>query len=249
MSGCGGQALASDDVTTSPGNSGTGEKPLDTGDPDLDGSDDIWSDPTADDDADPVRPEAARPAKKSTIRNAVEWVVVVGGAILVAVLIRTFVLQTFWIPSPSMATTLVEKDRVIVNKLSYRLHDVNRGDVVVFHRPPNEPSSSIKDLIKRVVALEGEHISIRDGAVHVDGRTLDEPYTNGQETLQIACTPAELGALYTADGFEVPEDHVFVLGDNRTNSGDSRCFGPIDEDLIVGRAFFKIWPPGHIGGL
>jgi signal peptidase I len=235
-----------------PGNSGTGEAPLGTGspvEPALD--DDIWSEPDVDPPSDggeaDVDDEEAQ--GKSTARNLVEWVVVVGGAVLVAVLIRAFVLQTFWIPSPSMATTLVEKDRVIVNKLSYRLHDVNRGDVVVFHRPPNEPVSDIKDLIKRVVGLEGERVSIREGKVFIDGQSLDEPYTKGQATLDIACTPAEMQDLYTVEGFEIPDGHVFVMGDNRPKSGDSRCFGPIDEDLIVGRAFFKIWPPGHIGGL
>ncbi len=173
----------------------------------------------------------------------------VGGAVLVAVLVRAFLFQTFWIPSPSMATTLVEKDRVIVNKLSYRLHDVNRGDVVVFRRPPDQAPSDIKDLIKRVVGLGGERISIRDTNVYIDGVALDEPYTQGRPTDQMFCSSLEMDGLYTEEGFEVPEGHVFVLGDNRTSSGDSRCFGPIDEDLIVGRAFFKIWPPGHMGGL
>jgi signal peptidase I len=230
-------------VSTTPGNSGTDQGPLATGE-----VDDLWYDPDAE-----VQPETTTadpsPPRKSSTRNAVEWVVVVAGAVLVAFLIRTFVLQTFWIPSPSMATTLVEKDRVIVNKLSYRLHDVNRGDVVVFHRPPSETASTVKDLIKRVVALEGESVSIRDGAVHIDGVALEEPYTNGQATLEIPCTPEEIRSIYSTEGLVIPEGHVFVLGDNRTNSGDSRCFGPIDEDLIVGRAFFKIWPPGHIGGL
>lgn len=237
-------------MSTGPGNSGTGEKSLESeaGPPEAATDDDIWSPRGSD-----LQPDEAaappRARKKSTTRNLIEWVLVVGGAIMVAVVIRAFVLQTFWIPSPSMATTLVKNDRVIVNKLSYRLHDVNRGDVVVFHRPPNEPASNIKDLIKRVVALEGERVSIRDGKVHIDGNALDEPYTNGLQTDEIPCTPVEMGDLYTEAGFLVPDGNVFVLGDNRVNSGDSRCFGPIDEDLIVGRAFFKIWPPGNIGGL
>ena len=190
-------------------------------------------------------------AGKSAIRNLVEWVVVIGGAIVVAVLIRAFVFQTFWIPSPSMATTLVKDDRVVVNKLSYRLHDVRRGDVVVFHRPPSETTTDtgIDDLIKRVIGLEGERVSILDGGVRIDGVALEEPYTNGLDTLDNGCSVGELEQLYTERGFLVPDDHVFVLGDNRVNSGDGRCFGPVDEDLIVGRAFFKIWPPGHVGGL
>jgi signal peptidase I len=178
-----------------------------------------------------------------------EWVAVIGGAIIIAVVVRTFILQTFWIPSPSMSPTLVENDRVLVNKLSYKFHDVNRGDVVVFERPDNEPPSDIKDLIKRVVALPGEHVSIMDGKVSVDGRVLDEPYTHNLETVLDSCPITYVPGIDTKKGFLVPKDHVLVLGDNRVNSHDGRCFGAIDEDLIVGRAFFLMWPPGHAGGL
>lgn len=199
----------------------------------------------------PDAPSAApkRKAPKSPTRNALEWVAVIGGAILIAVVVRTFILQTFWIPSPSMSPTLVQNDRVLVNKLAYRFHDVNRGDVIVFERPPNEPPSEIKDLIKRVVALPGERVSIMDGKVSIDGKVLDEPYTNGLETVLDACPITYVPGIDTAEGFEVPEGHVLVLGDNRVNSHDGRCFGAIDEDLIVGRAFFLMWPPGHAGGL
>lgn len=190
-------------------------------------------------------------AKKSSRRNVIEWVAVIAGAIVIAVVVRTFIFQTFWIPSPSMSTTLVKDDRVLVNKLSYRFHDVNRGDVIVFERPANMPESDIKDLIKRVVALPGEHVSIIDQKVRIDGRPLDEPYTNGLPTEpRVACPqPADLTGIDTEAGYEIPKDHVLVLGDNRTDSTDGRCFGPIDEDLIVGRAFLIMWPPGKIGGL
>lgn len=198
----------------------------------------------------PPPPARDRPKRRSTTRNLLEWVAVLGGAVLVAVVLRSVVLQQFWIPSPSMATTLEEHDRVLVNKLSYRLHDVNRGDVVVFERPPNEPDSDIKDLIKRVVALEGERVSILEGRVLIDGRVLEEPYVDDQPTEPTTgCGAGEVAGLDTAEGLEVPEDHVFVLGDNRTNSHDGRCFGPISEELIVGRAFLVIWPPSKIGAL
>ena len=189
------------------------------------------------------------PPPKSATRNGLEWVAVLVGAVLIAVVIRTFVLQTFWIPSPSMATTLVVDDRVLVNKLSYKLHDIHRGDVVVFERPSNEQPSDIKDLIKRVVALPGEQISITDGKVHIDGRELDEPYVNDLESNYSVCGAGDVAGIDTEEGFTVPEGHVFVMGDNRTNSHDSRCFGPIDEDLVVGRAFAIIWPPSKAGGL
>lgn len=193
------------------------------------------------------RSAAAKQAStKSSTRNLVEWAAVIVGAVLIAVVVRTFIFQTFWIPSESMSTTLVTDDRVLVNKLSYRLHDVHRGDVVVFERPPAMPPSDIKDLIKRVVGLPGESVRVNQGKVYIDGRVLEEPYTNGQPT-----EPCAEGdpALASEAGLEIPEGHVLVMGDNRGNSEDGRCFGPIDEDLIVGRAFLIMWPPSKIGGL
>ena len=195
---------------------------------------------------------AEGPAPKSPTRNALEWVAVIAGAVLIAVVIRTFVLQTFWIPSPSMSPTLVENDRVLVNKLSYRFHDVNRGDVIVFERPPTEPPNEVKDLIKRVVGLPGDRVSIIDGTVRIDGEVLDEPYVQGLQTIYDgSCTQptVDMTGLDTEEGWVVPEGNLFVMGDNRVNSHDGRCFGPIDEDLVVGRAFFIMWPPGHAGGL
>ncbi len=179
----------------------------------------------------PADGPADRPGRRgSGLRNAIEWVVIVVGAFAVALVVKTFLIQAFYIPSESMFPTLTEDDRVLVNKLSYQLHDVNRGDLVVFERPPNEPESDIKDLVKRVVALEGETIEERDGALFVDGERLDEPYLQpGVESNDLARTV-------------VPPDHVFVMGDNRGSSRDSRFFGPIEEDLIVGRAFVKVWP-------
>lgn len=197
-----------------------------------------------------ARTKARTKATKSPTRNAVEWVAVIVGAVLIAVVIRTFVFQTFWIPSPSMSTTLVKNDRVLVNKLAYDFHHVNRGDVVVFERPANMPESEIKDLIKRVVGLPGDRVSIQDGVVSIDGRVLDEPYTNGLPTeANVGCGPGDTAGIDTRDGLLVPEGRVLVMGDNRTNSDDGRCFGPIDTDLIVGRAFLIMWPPSKIGGL
>lgn len=179
---------------------------------------------------------------KRRLRTLVEWAAVIGGALLVALVVRSTLAQAFWIPSPSMEPTLQEGDRVLVNKLSYELHDVHRGDVIVFERPPmavgGNPEEDIPDLIKRVIGLPGDVIEARaDGSVYINNRRLDEPYL-APDT-------------HTADlaRQEVPEGHVFVMGDNRANSSDSRAFGPIDEDLIVGRAFIRIWPLGDVGGL
>lgn len=218
----------------------------------ADGDDSIWSEAETGPDGDPPPPpnRRKRPEPKSSTRNMLEWAGVIVGAIVIAVVVRTFVFQTFWIPSPSMSPTLVKDDRVLVNKLSYKFHDVNRGDVVVFERPPNEPESSIKDLIKRVVGLPGERVSVLDGKVRIDGRELEESYTHGLDSLYNgACGSGDVTGIDTEKGFLIPDDHVFVMGDNRVNSADSRCFGPIDEDLIVGRAFFILWPPSKMGGL
>jgi len=175
--------------------------------------------------------------KRSTTRSIVEWVAVVGGALVVALVIRAFFLAAFYIPSESMVPTLQKGDRVLVNKLSYKLHDVNRGDVVVFERPPNEPDNGIKDLIKRVVGLPGESVEVRDCKVLINGQSLDEPYV---KTWNRTCTYA---------AHQIGSDEVFVMGDNRDDSQDSRFFGPIKESLIVGRAFVIVWPLTHLGWL
>jgi signal peptidase I len=192
-------------------------------------------------DDDPVLAEASRTTtvvteaqskpkgKPSTLRNVVEWVVIAGGALLVAFVIKTFLLQAFYIPSLSMAPTLKINDRVLVNKLSYDLHPVHRGDVVVFKSPPNE-GSQIKDLIKRVIGLPGETVESRDGHILINGQVLNEPYL-GPDVLT---GPVEKTT--------IPPDHYWVMGDNRPNSRDSRFFGTIPKSLIVGRAFVRVWP-------
>lgn len=176
-------------------------------------------------------PVESTPRRRSATRSIVEWSLIIFGAFLIAFVIKTFLLQAFYIPSASMLPTLEVDDRVLVNKLSYDLHDVNRGDVVVFERPPSETDSTVKDLIKRVIALPGETVESREGHVYIDGQLLDEPYLPSGSTT----TPA-------VERQTVPAGHVFVMGDNRADSRDSRFFGPIDEDLIVGRAFVRVWP-------
>ena len=174
----------------------------------------------------------------------VEWVLVIVGAILLALVVKVFLLQAFYIPSLSMSPTLRVGDRVLVNKLSYRLHDVNRGDVIVFERPASETSSTIPDLIKRVVGLPGETISFIDGAVYVDGKRLDESYLSDGTVTSSANAPNKCTAEAPC---VVPSGQVWVMGDNRSDSKDSRYFGSIDESTIVGRAFVTVWPLGRFG--
>jgi len=170
-----------------------------------------------------------------------DWVVVLVVALVVALGIRTYVLQQFYISGPSMETTLYQPNRVLVNKLSYRLHDVNRGDVVVFDRvTSNGESIQHDDLIKRVIGLPGEKISISKCVVYVNKVALKEPYLDSrdteQEDLNERCRQPEMAELV------VPAKQVFVLGDNRPQSMDSRMFGSVDENRIVGRAFVVLWP-------
>jgi signal peptidase I len=166
-----------------------------------------------------------------------EWLGILIGALVLAVVIKTFVAQTFYIPSPSMEKTLLVDDRVLVNKLAYKMGDVDRGDVVVFKRPPKETDTSIKDLIKRVVGLPGETIEARNGVVYINSVALAEPYLQpGMPTNELPPTV-------------VPEGTYFVMGDNRTNSFDSRRFDPIPDDLLVGRAEARIWPLSRLDGL
>ena len=186
------------------------------------------------------RAKRSKRSSRSSTRNMVEWALVIVGAILVAFLVKTFLIQAFQIPSASMHPTLLEGDRVLVNKLSYDLHDVNRGDVIVFARPKgmNAAPGDPDDLIKRVIGLPGDTVQTKDGDVYVNGRRLEEPY--------LAKGTVSEGL---DDPVTVPDGHVWVMGDNRGDSQDSRVFGPIDEDTIVGRAFMVMWPPSRMGSL
>ena len=189
-----------------------------------------------------------------------ETVVLVALAVLLAVVFKTFLVAAFYIPSGSMESTLNISDRVLVEKVSYRFGDIERGDVIVFvhDEPGSEPASpsnpvtgffsslgqaigvvppSDRDFIKRVIGLPGDTITCRGGKLVRNGRPVTENYldqgitTDGCQTVKVG--PGEL----------------FVMGDNRTNSQDSRVFGPIQRSDVVGRAFVRIWPLNHTGWL
>jgi signal peptidase I len=191
--------------------------------------------------SDPPRPAAHLRAEdaetQERIRSLVEWAAVIVGALVVALLVKTFLFQAFSIPSGSMQPTLHPGDRVIVNKLSYRFGDVERGDIVVFRRPETMPELPTKDLIKRVIGMPGEEIETRDGVVYIDGAPLEEPYlAGGTRTEGLARQ-------------QVPDGHFLVLGDNRVSSQDGRAFGPISQELVIGRAFLRVWPLGNLSRL
>lgn len=180
-------------------------------------------------------------------------------AAAIALVVKAFLAQAFFIPSESMSPQLTAGDRVVVSRLAYDLHEPRRGDVVVFDDPAQveEPDRSLlpvrlgrealealgvlqprgRELIKRVVGLPGESVRARDGRIVIDGRPLLEPYL-GDEVVIADFAP-----------IQVPEGHVFVMGDNRGNSKDSRRFGPVEIDEIVGRAIVRVWPPGRVAWL
>jgi signal peptidase I len=187
-----------------------------------------------------------------------ETAVLVVLAVLLAVVFKTFLVQAFYIPSGSMEPTLDISDRVLVEKLSYRFGHVQRGDVIVFvhnDATPDAPQPNFvarffidlgqavgitppsdRDFIKRVVGVPGDRISCSGGRLLRNGQSLDEPYLAQGTTTD--CTPAT-----------VPPGKLFVMGDNRNNSQDSRVFGPIERSTVVGRAFVRIWPFGRAGWL
>jgi signal peptidase I len=177
-------------------------------------------------------------------KAAYEWVIAIALAVIVALVIKTWVAQAFVIPTGSMERTLLVHDRVLVSKLSYRFGDIHRGDVIVFDNPSPRPGDPAQ-LIKRVVGLPGDKISATNGQLVVNGEPKDEPYVrSGAKTRMDSCP------LYRAnETVVVPPDHLFVMGDNREQSHDARCFGPITEDSVVGKAFLRIWPIGRIGRL
>lgn len=181
--------------------------------------------------------------RRSAARNAIEWAVVLGGALVVALVVKTWMFQAFFIPSGSMEPTLAVGDRVLVNKISYDIADVRRGHIVVFERPEGWTTGDIEDLIKRVVGLPGDTMSARDGRLFVNGEMIDEPWL-AEENLGLTRFAPSSGC--------VPEctlgpNQVFVLGDNRDNSSASNIYGPIDFEVVVGRAFVRVWPIGKFG--
>jgi signal peptidase I len=189
-----------------------------------------------------------------------ETVVLVGLAVVLAVVFKTFLVAAFYIPSGSMESTLNISDRVLVEKVSYRFGDVTRGDVVVFvHEEPGfEPTGpsnpvtgffsglgqavgvvppSDRDFIKRVVGIPGDEITCRGGQLIRNGQRVTEPYLDPGTTTD-GCKRTRVGA-----------GELFVMGDNRANSQDSRSFGVIRRSDVVGRAFARIWPLSEIGWL
>jgi signal peptidase I len=188
------------------------------------------------------QPRAAQPAPaassgaSSLLREVAEVVVL---AIILYFAI-SFAVQAVHVEGLSMYATLDDNDYLIANKIDYRLHPPQRGDIIIL-RPPTSNST---DFIKRVIALPGERLLIRDGIVYINGHKLDEPYLPEAWTTLNNPAPWSVG-----DGAVIPANEYFVMGDNHNRSQDSRIFGPITRDRIDGRAWFRIWPLDHFGNI
>jgi signal peptidase I len=181
----------------------------------------------------------------STVRWLIETALLVLLAFVLAQGIKTYLVQAFVIPSGSMIPTIHEGDRVFAEKITYRfLRGPERGDVIVFHNPDYDPVDAQANppiLIKRVIAVEGQTVDLKDGNVVVNGRVLDEPYTHGKPSDPL--DPAIRYPLKLAKGT------MWVMGDNRTNSGDSRALGPVKVKAAIGRAVWTYWPLNAFGKL
>ena len=188
-----------------------------------------------------------------------ELLLIVVVALGLALLIQALLIKPFQIPSQSMEPTLDVGQRVLADRVSFRFSEPERDDIVVFHPPvgsqgnrcgvenaPNEACPTPIDepadtnYIKRVVGVPGDRLKVVDGQVFIDGEPLDEPYVRGSATCGICNLPKEV---------TIPPGHFFMMGDNRGQSADSREWGPVPEEWIVGNAFFTYWPPSRIGGL
>lgn len=184
------------------------------------------------------------PQQHSLARSVLEWIATFVCVFVFFMLIRTFVIEPYRVPTGSMEPTIEVGDQVLAQKVTLNLGmGVDQGDIVVFKNPDSTSDHDI--LVKRVIATEGQTVELIDGVVYVDGSPLDESYTQGSSyPLASQATGVSVGYPYT-----VPEGCVWVMGDNRENSADSRYFGAVSEDDLIAIVVFRYWPLSRIGGV
>jgi signal peptidase I len=187
-------------------------------------------------------PDEARPRRRWR-RALIEAAVTVLVSVLLAGVLRTFVVEPFFIPTGSMTPTLGVYDRILVQKAFFSWHDVREGDIVVFTHPPLDNCGGPQeggDLVKRVIALPGQTIYSAGNRIYIDGRLLAEPYLPHYDPLGPPVPDAS-----SQHPYRVPPGEFYVLGDNRADSCDSRFWGPISGSSIIGKVVLTWWHSGH----
>ena len=184
-----------------------------------------------------IRGASARPTpaakKRSLVRIVAEGVLIVAAAFAVSLLIQAYVMKTFVVPTGSMLPTIQLNDRILTNRLAYRLGEPEIGDVVVFENPDGDGPP----LVKRVTGIEGQIIDVREGWLYLDGVKQEEPWVSTERR----------GEASLLDPVALEEGTVWLMGDNRVGSSDSRTFGPVPEDSLLGEALLVYWPPRSFG--
>lgn len=173
--------------------------------------------------------------RQTITKNIIEILKVLIFAFIISWGLRATVVDARVVPTPSMLPTIQVEDRILINKISYKFTDIKRGDIIVFH-PPSNVDQRGYDWVKRVVGLPGDKIEIRDGKLFINESELNEPYELEEPH-------------YTYGPIIVPVEKYFVMGDNRNNSYDSHCWGPLDKKNIVGKVLICYWPFKHFGTL
>jgi signal peptidase I len=203
----------------------------------------------------PQPTDSSMPLDSLPVQEEESWWVeaakTVGLSLLLAFGIRTYVAEARYIPSGSMEPTLLINDRLIIEKVGYRFHEPERGDVIVFN-----PTKALKDqnfhdaFIKRVIGVPGDRIEVKEGSVYRNGQRLSEPYVaTGANTSVDTCNNDASAPAFLAQPVTIPQHSFLVLGDNRVNSYDGRCWGLVSKDDVVGRAVFRFWPINRAGTL
>ncbi|BAY22628.1 signal peptidase I [Calothrix sp. NIES-2100] len=199
--------------------------------------------------------------KNSSQQPDNSWIAELGRTVILSIVlalgIRTFVAEARWIPSGSMEPTLHgtpnqwEADKIIVDKLKYKFSQPQRGDIVVFSPTDELKREQYNDaFIKRIIGLPGEKVELRNGKVYINNQPLQEDkYLSAQQRTVIDVCSSTQQVPFLAKSQTIPPNSYLVLGDNRNSSYDSRCWGVVPQQNIIGRAVLRFWPLNHVGGL
>ena len=186
-------------------------------------------------------------------RVALDYAVTAAVAVALAFLVQAYIVKPYRVPTPSMANTVKAGERVLIDRTVYHYRSIRRGDIIAF-RGPQVVDHIV--LLKRVIGLPGDTLSLKDGLVYVDGKLLYEPYLRSSDGSVTETLPASSFGGPVSDApwtlarpYTVPAGHYFMMGDNRMDSYDSRYWGPIARSDVIGRAFAVYWPPQDVGGL